>query len=189
MTGDGRRLERYSVNPANLGNLPDKPLKALTSPPYLADDQRQVRHISAEESDNKRGYKPVGGFRQYYSQSPENIGNPQGVKTEESYLSAMLQVYSEIARVSDVLVVVVKNPTRNGKLRRLDLDTIKIMEMSGWRIYCQHRALLFEELEQETLFGDRVKRVKGRLSFFKRLSWQNGNPVASWEDIIIGVRA
>ena len=53
----------------------------------------------------------------------------------------------------------------------------------------RHRALLFEELEQADLFGEAKKQVKGRLSFFKRLSWQKGQPVASWEDVIIGARA
>ncbi len=30
--------------------------------------------------------------------------------------------------------------------------------------------------------------VKGRLSFFKRLSYQKGSPVAQWEDVIVAVR-
>jgi hypothetical protein len=100
----------------------------------------------------------------------------------------MLQVYRETIKVSDVLTIVIKNPTRNKKLRRLDLDTIKILELAGWKIHCQHRALLFEELEQGHLFDGSQKKVKGRMSFFKRLSWQNGQPVASWEDIIVAVR-
>ena len=116
------------------------------------------------------------------------IGRKGEQDNDGSYLTAMLKVYQEIAAVSDVLAVVIKNPTRNKQLRRLDLDTIKLLELAGWTIHCQHRALLFEELEQATLFGGTTRRVKGRMSFFKRLSWQNGQPVAAWEDIIIAER-
>lgn len=125
-----------------------------------------------------------GGIQKGLGTTEGQVQNEQG----ENYLSAMLQVYSEIGKVSDCLAIVIKNPTRAGNLRRLDLDTIKLLEMSGWTIHCQHRALLFEEVEQLTLEGNTHKKVKGRMSFFKRLSWQNGQPVASWEDIIIAVR-
>ena len=48
--------------------------------------------------------------------------------------------------------------------------------------------MLFEEQTQGHLFGGSVKRVKGRMSFFKRLSWQKGSPVAMWEDVLVAVR-
>ena len=172
--------DAYSNNPANLGNLPDKPLKSVMSPPYENALESGSRHtkggIPARDSQ-------LGALGRYGEMSEGQIGQEKA----ESYLEAMLQVYQEIAKVSDVLVVVVKCPTRAGKLRRLDTDTIKILELSGWTIHCQHRALLFEELGTATLFGEPIKKVKGRLSFFKRLSWQNGNPVANFEDIIIAV--
>ena len=155
----------------------------MMSPPYEATsggngEASQDRLV--ELTDNGMWARSAGGRLDAYGQSEGQIGKEQ----QENYLSAMAKVYSEIAKVSDVLVVVVKNPTRNGKLRRLDLDTIKILEMSGWRIHCQHRSLLFEEIEQATLFGETEKKVKGRLSFFKRLAYIKGSPVANWEDII-----
>ncbi len=162
--------ENVGTTPGQISALPDKPLKAITSPPY---DNR------LSDKDKRVDRPPT-----FYSDSDDNIGN----QNRETYLSAMLSVYQEIAKVSDVLAIVLKNPTRNGKLRRLDLDTIKLLEMSGWKIHCQHRALLFEELEQGDLFNGSQKKVKGRMSFFKRLSWQNGQPVASWEDVLIAVR-
>jgi len=231
----------YSDDSNNIGNLPDKPLKAVMSPPYdnarntsqeyddkydlrrppgikwgresfrgrYGDTPGQIGKLKSvmsppyedsyttgdkpeirKERMKKAGYKPhfsphsVLSLEGHYGESEGQIGKEQ----QESYLSAMAKVYSEIAKCSSVLVVVVKNPTRNGKLRRLDLDTIKILEMSGWRIHCQHRSLLFEEIEQATLFGKTEKKVKGRLSFFKRLAYIKGSPVASWEDIIFAVR-
>lgn len=177
----------------NIGNLSDKPLKSVMSPPYLPKEDRRVpwggTASALDDNDAKRGYPSKGRqWRGAYSDDKENIGNPAGATAQESYLEAMTTVYSEIAKVSDVLVVVIKNPTRGGKLRRLDLDTTKILELAGWSIHCQHRSLLFEELEQADLFEGSKKKGKGRLSFFKRLSWQKGQPVASWEDIIICTR-
>lgn len=169
----------YSDNPDNIGGLPDKPLKSVMSPPY--EDAKGDKHHSPRAdvlSEEKSLHET------YTERGVENVGNEKG----ESYLEAMAKVYREISLVSDVLCVVVKNPTRNGKLRRLDLDTVSILEASGWRIYCQHRALLFEELEQADMFEGSKKQVKGRLSFFKRLSWLNGQPVASWEDVIFATR-
>ncbi len=169
----------YSDNPENIGNLDDKPLKSVMSPPY--EDAKGDKHHSPRAdilSEEK------GMFETYTERGVDNVGNKKG----ESYLEAMAKVYREISKVSDVLVVVVKCPTRAGKLRRLDLDSIAILQQSGWRIHCQHRALLFEELKQANLFDGTTKKVKGRLSFFERLSYVKGQPVAYWEDCIFCVR-
>ena len=80
------------------------------------------------------------------------------------------------------------SPTRNGKLRRLDLDTAKLLELAGYTIVDYHRAILFRTYEQSTLTGETKKEHKGRLSFFKRLSLQRGNQAAMFEDILIGVK-
>ena len=99
----------------------------------------------------------------------------------------MLEVYQEAAKVCKVIATVTKNPTRNGKLRRLDIDTALLLEQAGFRIVDYHRAVLFDERTQNTLIGTQKKEVSGRLSFFKRLSHQKGNVVAQWEDVLIAV--
>ena len=117
----------------------------------------------------------------HYSQGETNIGNER----EESYLSAMFKVYQQayLCRISP-LVVVTKNPTRNGALRRLDLDTIFLLQKSGYEIFDYHRSILFETHKQETLSGGSKDVHKGRISFFKRLSLEKGTTVAQYEDII-----
>ena len=100
----------------------------------------------------------------------------------------MLRVYKEASKVCPIIAVVTKNPTRNGKLRRLDLDTAKLLELAGYAIVDYHRAILFKTYEQSTLIGETKKEYKGRLSFFKRLSLNKGNQAAMWEDVLIGVR-
>lgn len=175
-----------AAEPNNIGNLPDKPIISFMSPPY---EDSKIRDVKKGVGDawEKEGYAAHDNIAGY-GKTEGQIGRKGEQGSSESYLSAMLKVYWEIAKVSDTLVIIIKNPTRDKKLRRLDVDTIKILGMAGWNIYCQHRAILFEELEQATLFGETTKMVKGRISFFKRLSWQNGQPVASWEDIIIAKR-
>ena len=111
-----------------------------------------------------------------------------GQETQQSYLQAMRQVYAEVGKVSDVIAIVTKNPTRAGQLRRLDLDSIRLLEETGWHILCVHQAQLFTETETTNLFGETQKKIKGRMSFFKRLSYQKGNAVADHEDVIIAVR-
>jgi len=206
--------DSHGQTPGQIGNLKDVPLKVITSPPYgeaiNANTKGGIDWEKCAEGPRLDKLKPTashGTFTLNYGSANGNIGNlpdkpfvsvmspPYGDsdtdgarKMPESYLSAMSQVYAEIAKVSDVLAIVIKNPTRNKALRRLDLDTIEILKQSGWEIHCQHRALLFEELEQGDMFSGSQKTIKGRMSFFKRLRWKVGQPVASWEDVLICTR-
>ncbi len=171
----------YADNKNNIGNLPDKQLVGITSPPY------ENACNATQEYDDKYdlrcpdGFKlGRGSFRGRYSENPDNIGNDN-----ESYLEAMLQVYSQSFKSGiSPLVLVTKNPTRNGKLRDLAGDTVSILQQAGYEIFDYHRAILFKEVTQGTLDGESFTKPKGRLSFFKRLSYEKGNVVARWEDII-----
>lgn len=166
---------RYSHNPENIGNLKDRQLVGITSPPYESADNmfHDIKWV------NKNRPRPSN--RSIISEVEDNIERERG----ETYLQAMLMVYSE-AFCSGIspLVIVVKNPTRNGKLRRLDLDTIALLQKSGYEIFDYHRAILFDEITQGTLDGENFTKPKGRLSFFKRLSYLAGNVVAKHEDVI-----
>src|SRR3990167_5789757 len=119
----------------------------------------------------------------------QNCGKPKRlIKSEPNYLSEMLKVYKSASKVCPIIAVVTKNPTRAGKLRRLDIDTALLLEKSGYKILDYHRAVLFKTYEQSTLTGETKKEHKGRLSFFKRLSLAKGNQAAMFEDILIGVK-
>lgn len=174
-TGEWRTGMRYGDAAGQIGNLKDKPL-TVVSPPYediqICTTERMGIEASGERTTERK-----------HGETEGNIGN-----SAESYLSAMRLVYAEIAKVSDVCVVVTKNPTRNGALRRLDLDTVALLKEVGYSILCQHKALLFEESEVQDLFGETHKKVKGRMGFFKRLSYAKGNKVAAWEDVIFAVK-
>lgn len=185
---------KYSPNPDNIANLPDKKLAGVTSPPYATRmdggcTEKGYSHIKPYDSEGK-----PDDYRKRWptDRDGKNIGNlMEGVEHQngrESYLQAMLKTYQESYRAGiSPLVTVTKNPTRDGKLRRLDLDTCKLLQIAGYEIVDYHKALLFTEHKQKTLTGDVKKEVKGRLSFFKRLSLQKGNVVAQFEDVIFAV--
>ena len=118
----------------------------------------------------------------------QNITDGSQRNEQPNYLSEMLRVYKEASKVCPIICVVTKNPTRAGKLRRLDIDTAMLLEKSGYQIVDYHRAVLFKTYEQSTLTGETKKEHKGRLSFFKRLSLSKGNQAAMWEDVLIGVK-
>lgn len=195
-TGD----DRYTPNKQNISQLKDNQIIGVTSPPYdnrlkgdnpnavgqKVDIQKQIENMrkkgfSEEQIKNNLFMCERGG---HYSENIDNIGN----KNAESYLQAMLKVYKEASKIMPIMVTITKNPTRAGKLRRLDLDTARLLEMAGYKIIDYHRAVLFKENAQQTLTGEIKKEYKGRLSFFKRLSLQKGNVASMWEDIIIAKR-
>jgi len=185
------RGKGYSDNSANIGNL-----KCVVSPPYenainsgisgidftkVVRENGKPRDMTKEPGFSKR---LGGGIPVRYGQTPGQIGKEKA----ESYQEAMLQVYSECLKVASVLAVVTKDPTRENRLYPLGEITQRLLESSGWHILCRHRAMLFSEVEQGGLFEGSRKKVKGRLSFFKRLSYRKGFPVARWEDVFICVR-
>ncbi len=173
----GYMKEVHGSDPTNIGNLPDRAIVAITSPPY-------------EGGGHHKGMMDSwGGANTPVSQNNSlnhGYGSTDGqIEDSPSYLSAMFKVYQQayLCGISP-LVVVTKNPTRNGALRRLDLDTISLLQECGYEIFDYHRAILFETHTQETLEGDAFTKPKGRLSFFKRLSYNSGNEVAQFEDVI-----
>ena len=166
-------------NPTNIGNLKDTPRRVgITSPPYIG----QLVNEGGNQEINQVKNRP----HPYIADKEDRtqIGN-YSRSEGESYLSAMAQVYQESFKSGiSPLVVITKNPTREGKLRRLDLDTARLLENAGYEIFDYHRAILWEQREQMTLDMQVKRDYKGRLSFFKRLSIQKGNVAANFEDII-----
>ena len=167
---------RYPETEGQIADLPDRPLKAVTSPPYEDSDVDGARKMAEGYFDQ------VGG-----------VGHTKTIPTAqmgkgESYLSAMRQVYAEIALCCDCLCLVLKDPTRNGKIRPLGYDTWKLLEATGWTVVDYHRAILFSETQQVDLLGNTHKKLKGRISFFKRIGIAKGIPSSNFEHVIIAAR-
>ena len=178
-----KEWDNYSQNPENIGNLKDTAFVGITSPPY----DNRLSDGGKDQEKWEQWHKLAIEKRETatkYNSNLENIGN----QNNQNYLSEMLKVYKSASEICPIICTVTKNPTRAGKLRRLDLDTAKLLELAGYTIVDYHRAILFKTFEQSTLTGETKKEHKGRLSFFKRLSLQKGNQASQWEDIIIGIR-
>ncbi len=99
----------------------------ITSPPFA--DQEWIKkhaprkHTSELYSENKNDKK--------------QLGNLKG----KTYLSEMLKIYFECYKVlkpNGYLVLVTKNFVRKGERVRLDLDTIKLCEQAGFKIFARH---------------------------------------------------
>jgi len=201
-----RQPDGYSKNLKNIGNLPDKSLVCITSPPYS--QAQSGSGIAKIDKQGKNQPDKVGekggtpgqisnlpdknliaitspplekGWHASYGKAKEQIGRLY----EETYLSAMLQVYSQLAQICNVVVVVIKDPTRDGKIRALGADTILLLKQAGFEIFDYHRSILFEEVQERDIFGNVIKKLKGRLSFFKRLQYQKGLPVSNFEHVFL----
>lgn len=165
------------------------PAASLTSPPYEAQSGGAGEASRARTPDP--GVLDRCGYRTASNGSAEGqIGETQA----ETYASACLQVYAACARAGvRYLAVVTKNPTRDGKLRRLDKLTARLLRQAGYRVVAWRRAWLWEtraqqeeRLGQARLFADEVPpsaRVEGRVSFFKRIQMAKGSPAAQHEDV------
>jgi len=157
---------RYSKSHGQIGNLRDPRNDidgVLSSPPYEDSEQKcdgqKARWTTGKDAAllRRKG--------DYVPQSSMGRG--------ETYLAAMLTVYRELHAVlkpAGVVCLVTKNPVKAGAIRRLDADTIRLMEAAGFTLIERKMAMLTEDLgEQGRLGGGTDKIRRERKSFFKRL--------------------
>jgi hypothetical protein len=136
--------------------------------------------------------KPSSGWMEGKGIPHNKYGNHEaqiGNKNAETYLSAMLAVYRELHAVLNpggVVCLVTKNPVKAGKIRRLDQDTIQLMEAAGFKLIERKRAMLAEDLGEQMAFeGPGVKIRRERKSFFKHLFEQKHPRLAvNHEDVL-----
>ena len=192
-SGDARNLFALGWN----RKYSQKKLAGIISPPYedaeipqFDADLRKALHSdkgkrSIDEMQKKRAeLRATQGWEGYNVSNSNNVGN---LKKDE-YRDAMIKIYSQACALKiSPLVIVTKNPTRNGELVDLASNTVDYLKMAGYKIADYHRSRLFDKLKTETstLFPDSKEKIKGRVSFFKRLSIEKGNVAAEWEDIVI----
>lgn len=105
----------------------------ITSPPY-DEGTGHGRGKSTELQETKGLHLHGAGS---YSNSKENIGELKG----QSYLQAMLQVYSQchqVLRPEGLMILVTKDFIRNRKRVDLARDTIKLCEQAGFTLLERH---------------------------------------------------
>ncbi len=97
----------------------------ITSPPY---EEAHGKKIGGITNKNRADLIPYSWTK---SENNNNIGNLKSA----NYLDAMLQVYRQcygVLKDNGLLILVTKNFIRDKKLVRLDLDTVKLCEKSGF---------------------------------------------------------
>lgn len=143
--------EEQGKSEGQLANLKYGKIDAIvTSPPYTSNqafhDKKFMIKTAKERSKRLREGKIKGHYaspeafrkvaenlEERYSDDPQNVGNLKG----KTYLSAMLQVYSECYKVlkdNGLMILITKNFHRKKKPIRLDLDTIKLCEHAGFTL-------------------------------------------------------
>ncbi len=145
----------------------------LTSPPYegsikASDGASGEPHDYYKGIDHKKSLQKRRNGEYAYSNSAENIGNLKS----GNYLEAMLSVYQNCHRVlkdKGLLCLVVKNFIREKKIIRLDLDTIKLCEKSGF------------------VLKERLKRKLTQQSFWRIIYHQKFPDVEQikYEDVLV----
>lgn len=187
--------QKYGDEEGQIGSLKDKPV-TVTSPPYadsVSDWDRKAKNVQGTESSykdecGKSQRDNIGNIHYWDRGAPPDKKHAKAPDGAETYLEAMQSVYDECSKVCRAIVTVTKNPTRDKKLRRLDLDTWTILHVAGFKVTHWFHAQLFEIVHQATLDGGVKKEAHGRLSFFKRLHWNKGGIVADHEDIIVALK-
>jgi len=176
----GYMAEAQGKTEGQIANFPD--VVTITSPPYANP------RSTSEEYDDKYDLRRPENYKWSRESFGGRYGNTNwqiGQLKDGTYLSEMAKIYSQLSQVSDILVIVLKDPTKNGKIRELGKDTVYVLENNcGWKMFDYKRAVLFEEQESKTLFGDTAKKIKGRISFFKLLAHRKGSPVSNFEHVI-----
>jgi DNA modification methylase len=124
----------------------DKVDVVCTSPSYEADNA----NLKSRKDKSAQSILKTTGMRGEVL-STENIGNLKS----DNYLSAMASVYSQCYKVlkdNGLMILVTKNFIRNKAIVRLDLDTIKLCEQSGFCLI------------------ERLKRKLTQQSFWRRIA-------------------
>ena len=164
--------------PGQIANLkPGTVDGVVTSPPYEDSLKTENKETDLCPHDSTMRYE------RKYSPDVSNIGNSKG----ETYWQAVAAVYSEchkILKPGGVICVVVKAYVKNGKRVDLPGQTWTLLQRIGFKPLERIRAMLVEEIPQQTMFGI-PEKIKERKSFFRRLAEKKGSPRIDWEEVLI----
>lgn len=127
--GEVQGLE-YSNNSENIGNQKYGDVDAvIMSPPFMQENKGGGIHKDIQDGIKRKGQTK---HDTELSTSEDNIDNMKG----KNYLTEMFRVYKscfDILKPQGCMVLVLKNFIRKGKEIRLDLDTIKLCELAGFK--------------------------------------------------------
>lgn len=127
----GNCIHQFSEDENNIDNI-KKYDSIITSPPYGHESTTTRESVHKKRDIHASRFDEIN-----YSDDPANCRNLQG----KNYLSEMKKIYDScflILKLNGYMVLVTKNFVRAGKQIRLDLDTIKLCETSGFNFIRRH---------------------------------------------------
>jgi len=178
-----RHERQFTEDKDNISNLPHGEIDAIIpSPPHgnrLSDDRvddgdaDRMSYRQTIKGDRERQMCVENGIDpSTYSKDKANVGNLKG----KNYLSEMFKVYEQcysVLKPGGRAVIVTKNFTRNWKQVRLDMDTIRLMEKSGFRLVDRY----FREITHPSFWI---------LNYRKRCKEKGvPDPTAHYEDVLV----
>jgi hypothetical protein len=149
-----RGIGDYGKKKGNIGNLPFADV-VITSPPY-EDAMSDKRHTLNTER-QKQIYREKHWTTQY-GEAPRNIGRT----TKETYLEAMLQVYSEMFKVlkpKGKAIIVIKPFIRNKQVVDLPYHTWLLLERVGFKLAKLYKLRLKQHSFWRILYRKKYPRV------------------------------
>ncbi len=154
----------------------------VSSPPYLPETDRTHPH-------GNKATDGGPGFRNFYSNDPANIGNPQGAYLTDFWHAARQivdQCYQVLAP-GTVAVWVVKRFVRDKQIVNFPDQWRQMCEAAGFVTVEWIRAWVVEDKgTQLDLWGNGHERRVEHKSFFRRL-YESKYPenAIDWEDVLI----
>jgi hypothetical protein len=171
----------YGVTEGQLGAMKEGEISSvITSPPYGCDTDRCIPHGNKRADD-------VGGFRNFYSDDPANLGNPRGAHGEDTYWSAVAEIYRQgflALKPGGYMACVVKSYVKAGKIVPLPEQTWELLQHVGFEPVERVRAMLVKEDSHPGLFDGPVVKKTERKSFFRRLAEKKGSPAIDFEEVL-----
>jgi hypothetical protein len=166
-----RQREGYGTSPGQLAALPAGTVEGVIdgvvgSPPYAVETDRLCPH-GGKSTDGE------GGWRNFYSTNPQNLGNPQGAAGLDTFWAAAREIVAQcfaILKPGGVAIWVVKAYCRDGAIVDFPGQWRTLCEHVGFVTVHEHHAMLVERHGmQGELFGAETEQTTQRKSFFRRL--------------------
>lgn|SRR5574341_549160 len=164
--------------PGNLGQALEGDFDAaLSSPPYLPQDDRRIpwgttAGTDLQENDERRGFKPSTNFRGSYSLDPANLGNPTGADQTDFWMAArrIIDQVFILLEPGGHAVWVVKDFVKDNERVPFCQMWRRLCEAAGFVTLHEHRAMLLHRKgKSHTLEGKVVEHKTESKSFFRRM--------------------
>ena len=192
MGGGGQKHDRnidgmkagYGKTTGQLGQLPPGSVASvIASPPY------ESNRLHDGGIDPKQFAEPhrAGGNNQAttmkdYGRAAGQLSNESSGTFWEASKIILEQCY-QLLPPSGHAIWVVKAFVRNKKLVDFPGDWRRLCEAVGFRLVCEHQAMLTRTWEELDLFEGSRRKEKKRVSFFRRLAEKKGSPPINWESV------